>query len=68
MRFVSRSLLLKLGIVTVMICLGATAMSAWHTNKVENKPAPAAASMSIWDLHNNAHMDNLPVQRIDSYN
>jgi hypothetical protein len=72
MRFGSKSLVLTAAIVAVMICAGATAMHAWQVqanNKVE-KPALVQGGMTrfIVDLHNSAHLDNLPVQQIDDYN
>ena len=65
----SKMLVLKAVIIVFAICAGATAIHAWQvrTNKVESTPAAAKASMSsvILELHNNAHLDNLPVQVID---
>jgi hypothetical protein len=72
MRFGSKSLVLKAAIVAVMVCVGATAIHAWQvqTNKGEKKPVLVQGGMSrfILDLHNSAHLDNLPVQQIDDYN
>jgi len=72
MRFASKSLVLRAAIVAVMVCVGATAIHAWQvqTNKVEKKPVLVQGGMSrfILDLHNSAHLDNLPVQQIDDYN
>lgn len=70
MRLASKSLILKFGIVAVLAVAGTTAIYAWQapTYKVENKPALATGNMSafIWGLHhNNAHMDNLPVQVLE---
>jgi uncharacterized membrane protein len=70
MRLASKSLMLKFGIVALVAIAGTTAIYAWQapTHKVENKPTLATGNMSaiIWALHhNNAHMDNLPVQALE---
>jgi hypothetical protein len=71
MRFPFQTLLLQAAIVAVALCVGATAMYAWQARgpKVE-QPAVAKGGMSsyIRELHDNAHMDNLPVQVIENYN
>jgi hypothetical protein len=65
----SKMLVMKAAVIAIAICAGATAIHAWQvrTNKVEVKPAAAKSGLSsfILDLHNNAHLDNLPVQAID---
>jgi len=72
MRFLSKSLLLKAGLITIGACVGATAMHAWQAqaNKGEHRPAAAAASMStiIQELHKGPHADKLPAQVIEGYN
>jgi hypothetical protein len=71
MRFPLKTLLLQAAIIAVALCVGATAMYAWQVRgpKLE-QPAVARGGMSnfIRELHDNAHMDNLPVQVIENYN
>jgi hypothetical protein len=71
MQLTFKTLLLQAAIVAVALCVGATAMYAWQArgNKVD-QPAVAKGGMSsfIRELHDNAHMDNLPVQVIENYN
>jgi hypothetical protein len=71
MRIIPRTLLLQTGIIAVAVCVGATAMYAWQARagKIDHQ-AVSTGSMStfIQQLHNSAHIDNLPVQMIDSYN
>ncbi len=69
MRLVSKSLILKAGIVSIATIAGATAIYAWQspTDRAASKPVVGAGKnfVYMWDLHNNAHMDNLPVQAIE---
>jgi hypothetical protein len=71
MPIVPKTLLLQTAIIAISICVGATAMYAWQARagKIEHH-ALATGSMStfIQQLHNSAHIDNLPVQVIDGYN
>jgi len=71
MRFTFKTLLLQAAIIAVALCVGATAMYAWQVrgHKVD-EPTVAKGGMSnfIRELHDNAHMDNLPVQVIENYN
>jgi hypothetical protein len=70
MPIVLKTLLLQAGIIAVSICVGATAMYAWQAGAGKIDPqAVSRGSMStfIQQLHNNAHIDNLPVQVIDGY-
>jgi hypothetical protein len=62
-----RSTVVKVAIIAFAfaVCVGATAIHAWRAGAA--KPV-AAEGISIWDLHNNAHLDNLPVQVIEDYN
>jgi hypothetical protein len=72
MRFFSKSLLLKAGMIVIAACLGATAMYAWQAqaNKGEHKSAAAMGSMStiILELHKRPHTDKLPAEVIEGYN
>jgi hypothetical protein len=71
MPIVLKTFLLQAGIIAVAICVGATAMYAWQAGagKIDPQAAVSRGSMStfIQQLHNNAHIDNLPVQVIDGY-
>ena len=70
MRIAPRTLLLQTGIIAMAISAGATAMYTWQARagKIE-LPTVAAGSMStlIQQLHNSAHIDNLPVQVTDGH-
>jgi hypothetical protein len=70
MRIVPKTLLLQTVIIAVAIGVGATAMWAWQARagKIDHEGV-ATGSMStfIQQLHNSAHIDNLPVQAIDGY-
>jgi hypothetical protein len=72
MRLTWKLLVLQVVIILVALCLGATAMYAWQARagKAEDNSAVARGSMFdvIQDLHNKAHLDNLPVQVIENYN
>jgi hypothetical protein len=65
----TKPFVIKTGLVALGVCVGAAAMYAWQARSgtVEGRPALSRGSMSgfISDLHNSAHVDNLPVQRID---
>jgi hypothetical protein len=65
----STTILLQAGIIAIAICVGATAMHAWHT-RVQNvdHAGLSAGSMStlIRELHSKSH--HLPVQVIEDYN
>ena len=67
MQSTPRSTVVKVAIIAFAfaVCVGATAIHAWHARTAKSV---AAEGMSIWDLHNNAHIDNLPVQAIENYN
>jgi hypothetical protein len=71
MRSLSKSLLLKAGIVAVVICVGGTALFAWQghglPSKIESKLAIVAGGMStfIRDIHHSDHAKRLPVQIIE---
>jgi PIN domain nuclease of toxin-antitoxin system len=52
-------------ITTALIVLGAAfvAASTGRKDKIEQETQPAAVSMhSFFELHNRAHLENLPVQ------
>jgi hypothetical protein len=70
MRLVWKSLAVHVAIVTVALCVGATAMYAWNARAIKvDKPVAARSSMSgFFDVHDKAHLDNLPVQIIENYN
>jgi len=73
MRLMWKSLVLQAAIILVALCVGATAMYAWQARaaKAEDKSAAAPSSGMvdvIQDLHNKAHLDNLPVQVLETYN
>jgi hypothetical protein len=70
MRIVPKTLLLQTAIIAVAICVGATAMYAWQagTGKIDQAVSRGSMSSFIQQLHNSAHIDNLPVQVIDGYN
>jgi hypothetical protein len=65
----TKATLLKAGLVVFAICAGATTMHAWQVRArgAENGPAPAASTMRsvLQELHNRAHLDNLPVQQLE---
>jgi hypothetical protein len=68
-----KSLLLQAAIILVALCVGATAMYAWQVRsaKAEDESVTTRGSGMfdvIQDLHNKAHLDNLPVQMIENYN
>jgi hypothetical protein len=64
-----RSILIQAGLIAFAMCVGATAMHAWHT-RIPNvdKAGLSTGGMStlIRELHNKAH--HLPVQVIEDYN
>ena len=66
----TKATLLKAGLIVFAICAGATTMPAWQVRGqgAENGPAPAASNMwSVFqELHNLAHLDNLPIQRLEN--
>jgi hypothetical protein len=68
MRIASKTFLLQTGIIAMGISIGATAMYTWQARagKIE---AVATGSMSslIQQLHNSAHIGNLPVQVIEGH-
>ena len=69
MQSTPRSVVVKVAIIAFAfaVCVGATAIHAWHARGT--KPADVEGMSSfIWGAHNNAHIDNLPVQVIDNYN
>jgi hypothetical protein len=70
MRIVPKMLLLQTSIIAMAICVGATALYTWQARagKIEFQ-ALATGSMStlILQLHNSAHIDNLPVQAIEGH-
>jgi hypothetical protein len=69
MRYAPKTMLLQAGIIAFAMCVGATAMHAWHTRVPSvDKAGVSTGSMSniIRELHNNAH--HLPVQVIEDYN
>jgi len=69
MWYAPKTILLQAGIIAFAMCVGATAMHAWHTRvHTVDKADVSTGSMSniIRDLHNNAH--HLPVQVIEDYN
>ena len=70
MRFLSKSLLLKAGLIVIGACVGATAMHAWQAqaNKGEHKSAVGSMSTFILELHKSPHTDKLPVEVIENYN
>jgi len=69
MHLISKTFLSKAGLVALGVCVGAAGMYAWQarSGKAEATPVVSSASMStlIRNLHNSAHTDNLPIQRID---
>ena len=71
MHLISKTFLSKAGLVALGVCVGAAGMYAWQVrgHKVD-EPTVARGGMSnfIRELHDNAHMDNLPVQVIENYN
>ncbi len=69
MQSTPRSTVVKVAIIAFAfaVCVGATAIHAWHART--DKPVAAEGMSSfIWSFHNNAHLDNLPVQVIEDYN
>jgi hypothetical protein len=70
MRIAPKTLLLQTGIIAMAISVGATAMYTWQAraDKIEFQ-AVATGSMSslIQQLHNSAHIGNLPVQVIEGH-
>jgi hypothetical protein len=68
----SKPLMLKAGIGLVALCLGATAMLAWHgqTRAFEGVSTVAEGSMAgfIRESHNSPAVHRLPVQVIADYN
>lgn len=67
MQSTPRSVVVKVAIIAFAfaVCVGATAI--WHARAT--KPADVEDMSSfIWGAHNNAHIDNLPVQVIENYN
>jgi hypothetical protein len=70
MPIVPKTLLLQTGIIAVAICVGATAMYAWQprVGKLDYQGVSAGSMAAFIQLHNNAHIDNLPVQVIDGHN
>jgi hypothetical protein len=69
MWYAPKTILLQAGIIAFAMCVGATAMHAWHTRvHTVDKAGVSTGSMSniIHELHNNAH--HLPVQVIEDYN
>jgi hypothetical protein len=70
MRIALKTLLLQTAIIAIAVCVGATAMYAWQARagKIDHHSlATGSMSTFIQQLHNNAHIDNLPVQVIDGY-
>lgn len=70
MRIASKTFLLQTGIIAMGISIGATAMYTWQARagKIELQ-AGASGSMSslIQQLHDSAHIGNLPVQVIEGH-
>ena len=70
MRIASKTFLLQTGIIAMGISIGATAMYTWQAraDKIELQ-AVATGSMSslIQQLHDSAHIGNLPVQVIEGH-
>ncbi len=64
-----RSVVVKVAIIAFAfaVCVSATAIHAWHARATKPVGTEGMSSF-IWDLHNNAHLDNLPVQVIENYN
>ena len=70
MRINPKTLLLQTGIIAVAICVGATAMYAWQerAGKIDHQGVSTGGMSSfIQQIHNSAHIENLPVQVIDGY-
>ena len=54
--------MVKAAIIACIICAGAGGTAMWITAGATVKPGgPVAAMPSLLDLHNNAHLENLPV-------
>jgi hypothetical protein len=70
MRIASKTFLLQTGIIAMAISVGATAMYTWQARagKIELQTV-ATGSMSslIQQLHDSAHIGNLPVQVIEGH-
>jgi hypothetical protein len=69
MRLPSQTAVIKAGLVALGVCVGAAGMYVWQARpgQAEDRSDVSSASMSafIRNLHNSAHVDNLPIQRID---
>jgi hypothetical protein len=61
MRFLSKLLIFTAGIIGTA---GYATGTLWQpgVSIIEVKQSVRPSSVSFWDLHNNAYMDNLPVQ------
>ena len=69
MQIVTKTVLLQTAIIAVAVCVGATAMYAWQARagKIDHQGvSQGSMSTFIQQLHNSAHIDNLPVQVFDS--
>ena len=57
--------MVKAAIVACVLCAGAGGTAMWITAPVQVKPgSPTAAMPSLLELHNNAHLENLPVRDV----
>lgn len=69
MRLPSETVVIKAGLVALAVCVGAAGMYLWQGRPGQSEDGPDVSSVSmsafIRDLHNSAHVDNLPIQRID---
>jgi hypothetical protein len=68
MRLPSNTFVINAGLVALGLCVGAAGINAWQARpgKAEGRSAVSSGSMSTFIRnHNSAHVDNLPIQRID---
>jgi hypothetical protein len=57
--------MVKAAIVACVLCAGAGGTAMWVTAGVQVKPGGATVVMpSMLELHNNAHLENLPVREV----
>jgi hypothetical protein len=65
MRFLSKLLIVTAGIIGIAGYASGTVIRVWQpgVSIIQDKQSVPPSSVStFWDLHNNAHMDNLPVR------
>jgi len=68
MRYAPKTILIQAVVIAAAMCVGATAMHAWHMrDHTVEKAGLSTGSMTglIRELHNKAH--HLPVQVIEDY-